>query len=165
MSLPADTDNPAARLAAHFLKDLEMPDLPPGNPALTVEAVGFARHQGDWLGVVITPRRFDLFLINGGGSLWGEIPAGQRRYLQLEGETLPFLSVDDPSIGPYQYSPLLDDVGCIPDMATARAMAWHSLGVHLQYAAPQAATPSVVDEKAATGVSRRGFFRRLAGKR
>lgn len=162
-SLPAN-DNPAERLETHFRRVLAVTVPLEANPALSVEAIGFARHQGDWLGVIVTPWRIDLLLINGGGSLWGDIPAGQRRYLQLDGETLPFLCEDDPEIGPYQSSPLVDDLACIPDMATARAMAWHSLGVHLQHSAPPAAAPQDVKE-AAPGVSRRGFFRRLAGKR
>ena len=83
-----------------------MHDMPFVNPALGVEAIGFRRHDGDWLGVMITPWFLNLFLIYGGGELWGDIPAGERRYLNLPCGTLQFLADDDPDLGPYQYCPL-----------------------------------------------------------
>ena len=53
----------------------------------------------------------------------GDIPAGERRYLNLPCGTMQFLADDDPDIGPYQYCPLIAPVDKLPDMATARFVA------------------------------------------
>lgn len=90
-------------------------------------------------------------------TLWGDIPAGQRRYLDLPDGTLPFVAVDDPSFGPYQYSPLVEPVTALADMAMARKLAAEAmagLGLPVPAPAPAAAPPG--------GVTRRGFLRRLA---
>lgn len=169
----ARTTDPSAFLEAHYQQiwTTRMHDLPFVNPALQVEAVGFVRHDGDWLGVVITPWFLNLLLLSGGGPLWGDIPAGERRYLNLPCGTLQFIADDDPEIGPYQYCPLIAPVSSIPDHATARQAALDAmrsvlsslpLGVP-ETAGPPASTPVSPAEPAAP-VSRRGFFRRLAGK-
>lgn len=153
-------ENPSALLEAHFrARPAAGAEAPAFNPALSVEAIGFVRYRGDWLGVLVTPWRLDLLLIAGGGDLWGEIPAGQRRYLDLYGATLPFVAVDEPHLGSYQYSSLVDQVGRIPDMAAAREIARDALQSYLP---PQ--PPPVSPPPPAETVSRRGFFRRLAGK-
>lgn len=168
-----ETD-PSAFLEVHYQQiwTTRMHDLPFVNPALRVEAVGFVRHEGDWLGVVITPWFLNLLLLSGGGSLWGDIPAGERRYLNLPCGTLQFIADDDPEIGPYQYCPLIAPVSSIPDHATARQAAldaMRSVLSSLPLGAPETATPpasaSVPPAEPAAPVSRRGFFRRLAGKR
>jgi len=155
---PLHRENPSAMLEAHFrTRPAAAAETLAPNPALSVEAIGFVRYRGDWLGVLVTPWRLDLLLIAGGGDLWGDIPAGQRRYLDLYGATLPFVAVDEPLLGPYQYSSLVDQVGRIPDMAAAREIARDALQSYL----PPPVSPS---PPAAATVSRRGFFRRLAGK-
>ena len=151
-------ENPSAALEAHFrARPASRAAGQAHNPALDVEALGFVRYRGDWLGVLVAPWGLDLLLIAGGGELWGEIPAGQRRYLDLYGATLPFIAVDEPLLGCYQYSPLVDQIGRVPDMAAARDIAFDALRAYLP---PPAAAPS----PPAAAVSRRGFFRRLAGK-
>lgn len=142
-----------------------MRDLPFVNPALAVEAHGFRQLDGDWLGVVITPWFVNLLLVSGGGTLWGDIPAGERRYLALPCGTMQFIADDDPDIGPYQYCPLIAPVDQLPDMATARIVAQDA--IKTVFATPVAA-PEPASAASAEGkpeVSRRGFFRRLAGKR
>lgn len=160
-------DDPTAFLEAHYrhVWQTRMHDLPFINAALGVEAVGFARYEGDWLGVVITPWFLNLLLVSGGGQLWGDIPAGERRYLNLPCGTLQFIADDDPDIGPYQYCPLIAPVSDLADMAQARLIAADALKTVFVPPAPPAEpkAPPVVEEKPA--VSRRGFFRRLAGKR
>lgn len=165
-AVPRDGD-PSAFLEAHYrhVWQTRMHDLPFVNAALAVEAVGFARYEGDWLGVVITPWFLNLLLVSGGGHLWGDIPAGERRYLNLPCGTMQFIADDDPDIGPYQYCPLIAPVDQLPDMATARLVAADAIKtVFGPPPAPVETQPAVAtDEK--TEVSRRGFFRRLAGKR
>lgn len=140
------------------------------NPALEIEAVGFVLHQGDWLGVAVSPWSCELLLIPGGGSLWGDIPPGQTRYLDLPGGTQAFVAKSDPELGAYQACTLLSSVTALPDQASARRLAQdalcHALGLPLP--SPAGAPPeSTASSEAAEAVplSRRGFFRRLAGKR
>ena len=162
-------DDPTAWLEAHYRNvwETRMRDLPFVNAALSVEAIGFQRLEGDWLGVVITPWFLNLLLVSGGGELWGDIPAGERRYLNLPCGTMQFIADDDPDIGPYQYCPLIAPVDKLPDMATARFVAADA--IKTVFAAPAAAEapPVTLGETQADApeVSRRGFFRRLAGKR
>lgn len=165
-AVPRD-DDPTAFLEAHYRQvwETRMIDMPFVNAVLSVEAIGFQRLEGDWLGVVITPWFLNLVLVSGGGQLWGDIPAGERRYLGLPCGTMQFIADDDPDIGPYQYCPLIAPVDNVPDMATARHVAADA--IRTVFSAP-AAEPEPVQQEAVaekTEVSRRGFFRRLAGKR
>lgn len=162
---------PGAWLEAHYrhLWVTRMRDMPFVNPALSVEAIGFRRHDGDWLGVVITPWFLNLFLIHGGGTLWGDIPAGERRYLNLPCGTLQFLADDDPDLGPYQYCPLIAPVSVLPDMATARQAALEALATVFA-PPPEAAAEAPAQSPAAAAdppkrVSRRGFLSTLVGRR
>lgn len=137
-----------------------MSDLPFVNPQLGVAAIGFVRHEGDWLGVMITPWFLNLFLICGGGILWSDIPAGERRYLELPCGTLQFVADDDPDLGPYQYCPLIAPVTALPDMVAALQTATEAL------AAVFAPAPKPEPEVAMVhSESRRGFLGRLAGRR
>lgn len=158
-------DDPTAFLEAHYrhVWETRMHDLPFVNTALSVEAIGFQRLDGDWLGVVITPWFLNLLLVSGGGELWGDIPAGERRYLSLPCGTMQFIADDDPDIGPYQYCPLIAPVSNLLDMATARHVAVDAIKTVFSVpgTVPEAVPQAPVVEK--TEVSRRGFFRRLAG--
>jgi [NiFe] hydrogenase assembly HybE family chaperone len=163
----ARDDDPTAFLEAHYRRiwNERMHDLPFVNPALEVAATGFRRCDGDWLGVVITPWFINLLLLAGGGRLWGDIPAGERRYVSLPCGTLQFIADDDPDLGPYQYCPLIAPVSSVPDMAVARQAAAEAL--QTVFATPPAEPEGTEPGTAAappTPVSRRGFFRRLAGR-
>lgn len=158
-------DDPSTFLAAHFEQvwQTQMHDLPFVNPALQVEAIGFVRYSGDWLGVVVTPWFLNLFLLNGGGSLWGDIPAGQRRYLELPCGALQFIADDDPVIGPYQYCPLIAPVTGIAGMGQARQAALDALRTAFAIPAKPVEPPPAPAAEAEP--ARRGFLRRLAGRR
>ena len=157
---PVHAQDPAALLETHF-RLWPTPAGMPENPRLEVAALGFSRYRGDWLGVLVTPAFVRLLLLPGGGSLWGDIPAGQRRYLDLAGGTLTFFAEEAPSIGAYQWAALVDSVAALPDMASARLLALDGLSLATGALPELAATPP----EPAPAVSRRGFFRRLAGKR
>jgi [NiFe] hydrogenase assembly HybE family chaperone len=166
-AVPRD-EHPAAWLEAHYRRVLaeRMQDLPFIHPDLGVEAVGFARHEGDWLGVVITPWFLNLFLISGGGSLWDDISAGQRRNVALPCGTLQFIADDDPDLGLYQYCPLIAPVTDLPDMATARQTAQDAL-IAVFTPPPEPAPeppPPAATEATKPPLSRRGFLRRVAGQ-
>ena len=160
-------NNPASLLERCFG---ERRDQPAVNPLLTCCAVGFFCYRGDWLGVLITPWFMDLFLLPGGGSLWGNIPAGQRRYVELPQGAVPFTAADDPKIGLYQYSPLVAPVSTLPDMTAAVKLAQEVMrGISGELSPPATATGASEERMVMAGNpeinSRRGFFRRLAGKR
>lgn len=166
----ARLDNPSDFLAAHYqhVWETRMHDMPFVNPVLSVETVGFFQQQGDWIGVVITPWFINLFLVYGGGELWGDIPAGERRYLSLPCGTLQFIADDDPDIGPYQYCPLIAPVSDVADMATARQAALDAIAAVMvpppePIAEAENTEQPVLPEK--RDVSRRGFFKTLAGRR
>jgi len=120
--------DPSAQVEAHFraVWASSMHDMPFVNPALAVEAVGFRRFAGDWLGVVITPWFINLFLLPGGGRLWQDLPTGEHRQLALPAGTMEFIA-DHPGAGQglpaYQYCPLLAPVQHIPDQDLARQIA------------------------------------------
>jgi len=157
-------ESPAALLAAHYRAVWQRgePDMAEINPALDVESLGFARHAGDWFGVVITPWFLRLYLLPGGGTLWGEIPAGQRRFLELPGGTLPFVAAREEELGTYQFSTLIMPMSLVPDMAAARQIAVDALQAFI-FGMPSVVPPSP-PAAPAPDTSRRGFFRRLAGK-
>lgn len=162
----ARRDDPSAFLEAHYrqLWATQRDALPSPNESLQVAAIGFSRVDGDWLGVMVTPWFLNLMLLPGGGNLWGDIPAGQRRYLELACGTVQFIADDDSELGPYQYCPLIAPVSAVADMATARQAALDAMAT---VATPPA--PSVVEampaEPAQRNVSRRGFLRALTGRR
>lgn len=159
-------EDPTAFLEAHYRQvwQSRMQDLPFVNPALGVAAVGFRRHEGDWLGVMVTPWFLNLFLLSGGGRLWGDIPAGERRYLELPCGTLQFIADDDAELGPYQYCPLMAPVTHLPDMATALAAAGDALRTAFAPPPPAAPQPEPAATEADPAPSRRAFLRRLAGR-
>lgn len=159
-------DDPSEFLAAHYqhVWQTRMTDLPFVNPALAVEVIGFTQQQGDWVGVVVTPWFINLFLFSGGGELWGDIPAGERRYVNLPCGTLQFIADDDPGLGPYQYCPLIAPVSSVADMATARQAALDAMAAVMTPPAPPVAEVSPA-ERAKRDVSRRGFLRALSGRR
>lgn len=161
-------DDPSGFLEAHYTRvwETRMHDLPFVNPALGVAAVGFRQHEGDWLGVMVTPWFLNLFLLSGGGRLWGDIPAGERRYLELPCGTLQFIADDDPDIGPYQYCPLIAPVTGLADMETALVAARDALAAAFVPPAPPAteSQPEPQAPQPKPPVSRRAFLRRLAGK-
>jgi len=161
-------EHPAAWLESHYRRVLaeRMQDLPFLHRDLGVEAIGFTRHEGDWLGVVVTPWFLNLFLIFGGGRLWEDISAGQRRLVGLPCGTLQFIADDDPDLGPYQYCPLIAPVTDLPDMAAARQAAQDALAaVFTLPPEPAAETPPPEAEAAQPQFSRRGFLRRVTGQK
>lgn len=143
----------------------------PVNPRLGFASVGFTRFQGDWLGVVITPQCIDLMLLPGGGSLWGDVPPGQRRYIDLPHQTVAFVATEDPQIGPYQHAAVVADASSLTDMVTAVRLAEQVMaGICGTDSSPALVlTAADRDAGAVPGLpattSRRAFFRRLAGKR
>jgi [NiFe] hydrogenase assembly HybE family chaperone len=156
--------NPAALIKAHFeqMWATDMAKITASNPCLQFELIDVVRCEGDWLAAVVAPWAISLLLLNGGGRLWGDIPAGQRRYLDLPGTTLPFVAETDADIGSWQTAALVEAIDQVADMAAARRLARDGLQMALGLAQTNDVAQAM-EPKAP--VTRRGFFRRLAGKR
>jgi [NiFe] hydrogenase assembly HybE family chaperone len=165
--------DPAPLVEAHFraVWASSMHDLPFVNPALAVEAVGFQRLDGDWLGVVITPWFINLFLLPGGGRRWQELPTGEHRRLGLPVGEMEFIA-DNPgpeSVLPaYQYCPLLAPVQQVVDQEQARQIAAEMLATVLAPPAPAGPPVAAMASPAAdvtpppadvASPARRGFLR------
>jgi [NiFe] hydrogenase assembly HybE family chaperone len=172
-------DDPSAALVAHFDKVWRdsMQDMSFVNPALQVEAVGFRRHDGDWVGALITPWFLNLFVLPGGGALWQDLPTGEQRSVDFPVGKLDFIADNNPGapIGAYQYCPLLHPVQQVPDQAAARDAALAALaGLFApqanasQLSAESAAPAPVADSLpsgAPTAPARRAFLGGFAGRR
>jgi [NiFe] hydrogenase assembly HybE family chaperone len=165
--------DPGARVLAHFrtVWETAMHDMPFVNTALQVEATEFRRIDGDWLGVVITPWFINLFLLPGGGTLWADWPSGEQRGVALPVGTMDFIADNpgaDAALPAYQYCPLVSPVQSVADQAAAREIAAAALATVLapppaSEGPADAATPAA--PPSADPASRRGFLRKLAGRR
>lgn len=130
------------------------------NPALPREVLACLRHRGDWLAVVVAPELVRLLLLPGGGELWGDIPAGQTRFLTLGAMDWRFQAATAERLGDFQFCNLVDSPLSVADGATARRIAIDALatlGVELPVA-------TVNEAPAPRPVSRRGFLRLLGGR-
>lgn len=125
------------------------------------EVVHWAELQGDWLVAVANPDRARLILLPAGGSLWGDIPLGQKRYITLVEQSWVFVAAEDEVLGAYQSCQLAEAADGVTSLALAREVcldALKLLGIAPPPPSPQAAEP-------AQPVSRRGFLRALTGRR
>jgi [NiFe] hydrogenase assembly HybE family chaperone len=158
MTAPAtwqtDPTSALAQRCAAMAEDL------PGNPALSAEVCWCARERGDWLAAVIAPSFVRIFLLPGGGELWGDIPLGQQRYLALGSMDWRFAAAHDPVLGDYQFVDLVLPVSKVLGMAAARLLAGDArLALGLLAAMPK------TSEEPSKPVSRRGFLRAFTGRR
>lgn len=116
------TDDPSARLAHAFSAIAErMRGLGFFNPALHVEAVGFAPWQTHWLGVMVTPWSINLLLVP--RTIEASTPAmGQTCRHRFPAGDYDFIGAHDPLIGAYQMCSLFSPPA-FNDQATAREVA------------------------------------------
>ena len=121
---PPATGDPSARLEAAFrVASHRLRGLSIANPALDVEAVGFAPWEGRWLGVMVTPSSINLMLVPDDPAAWRSlVPGAKRRYRFPAGE-YEFIGAHDPDIGEFQVCSLFSPVHEFADHATARLVA------------------------------------------
>jgi [NiFe] hydrogenase assembly HybE family chaperone len=93
------------------------------NPALAVDAVGFAPWQGHWLGVMVTPWFMNLVLLPHDRSRWQPLPVGGKRKLRFPAGVYEFIGADDPLVGEHQTCSLFSPVLEFEDHAAARLVA------------------------------------------
>jgi [NiFe] hydrogenase assembly HybE family chaperone len=116
--------NPAPRLAAAFRAAAErMRGLAVVNPALQVEAVGFAMWEGRWLGVMVTPWSMNLMLLPGDAVAWQALAQGEKRRYRFPAGDYEFIGAVDPAIGEFQICSLSSPVHQFADHATAQRVA------------------------------------------
>lgn len=78
-----------------------MQDVPMLNPALHVEALGFAPWNGHMLGVVISPWFVNLAIVRGSCEGWTAANEGEAVMHALPCGTLPFLGASEPEAGDF----------------------------------------------------------------
>ncbi len=116
--------DPSPRLVATFRTvATRMQGLSFVNPAIEVEAVGFAPWESHWLGVMVTPWFMNLTLLPRDPSAWQPLAPGAKRRYAFPAGIYEFVGASDTVIGDYQvcslFSPLLE----FDDHATARLVA------------------------------------------
>jgi len=103
--------DPSARLTEAFRAvAARMDGLPIVNPALAVEAVGFAPWQGHWLGVMLTPWFMNLVIAPGDESAWQPLPPGARRSHAFPAGAYEFIGARDEIAGEFQMCSLFSPV-------------------------------------------------------
>ena len=113
--------DPSARLTAAFRKvAARMQGLALVNPALEVEAVGFAPWERHWLGVMVTPWFMNLTLLPRDPVAWYPLAQGCKRRYAFPAGTYEFVGANDPAIGDFQVCSLFASLLEFDDHATAR---------------------------------------------
>jgi [NiFe] hydrogenase assembly HybE family chaperone len=117
-------DDPSARLEAAFrrIEAERMADVPMLNRALAVEAVGFERRDGRWLGVLVTPWFMNLVLLPAEGE-WKSVAEGERSFRRFAGRDYAFLGGCEPEVGEFKSCSLFSPMGEMPNQDSARAIA------------------------------------------
>jgi [NiFe] hydrogenase assembly HybE family chaperone len=131
-----------------------MADVPILNAALRVEAVGFQRWQGYWLGIVVTPWCMSVLLVP--ESEAGGAPAGanQRRYVRVPYGELAFLNSSEPELGAFQTCALFSPMDRFATQAQASSTARAAM-LALMAPPPQA---QAAPRDSASCASRRRFL-------
>ncbi|GAB4354946.1 MAG: hypothetical protein Kow006_20990 [Gammaproteobacteria bacterium] len=174
---PVEGEPLPGRLVKTFqrVRDERMADLPICNPHLDVEAVGFRRWEGQWVGVLITPWTIGLYILPDDESRWPRVPTGGRCNWRLPAGEYQFLVDQEAELGPFHVCTLMSPVQQFTDQATARASAEAVLeklfgdddgsgeGVPRarQARVQQLTDPQVEEPLTARGVTRRDFLRKF----
>lgn len=177
-ALPYDND-PSSRIEAMYRQvwETSMHDMPFVNNALVVSAIGFRRHEGDWVGAVVTPWFLNLFVLPGGGQLWSDMASGDRVRIAFPVGALEFIADYHPDgdVPAYQYCPLFAPVTQFVNQESAVAAAEAALeslfvpppveAESTPAPAPEQEQKPEADVESEPVPARRAFFRGLAGSR
>jgi [NiFe] hydrogenase assembly HybE family chaperone len=116
--------DPSSRLTAAYRAIAKrMEGLNFVNPAVDVEAVGFAPWDKHWLGVMVTPWFINLMLLPRELDGWTSLPQGMTLRYRFPAGDYTFISSRDEAVGEYQMCSLISPLLEIPDHATARQVA------------------------------------------
>jgi [NiFe] hydrogenase assembly HybE family chaperone len=108
----------AARAAAARMEGLAFV-----NPALAVDAVGFAPWNGHWLGVLLTPWSMNLVLAPRDRAAWPDVAQGAKLRLRFPAGDYDFVGARDDDVGETLVCSLFSPVLEFEDQATARLVA------------------------------------------
>ena len=114
------------------------------NAALRVEAVGFRRWQGAWLGALVTPWSLNLVLTPGDGD-WTPLAAGAERFVDFPAGRFRFLAGHDPIAGESHSCSLFSPVLAFADHEAARVAA--AAAVEALLADPEAPQPRAMSKR------------------
>jgi [NiFe] hydrogenase assembly HybE family chaperone len=155
MAVRVFAQDPSSQVEQAFrrIEAERMAGLPFCNPALRVEAVGFARHDDQWLGALVTPWTLNLILVPGSAATWISAPEGRRLMIGYPAGQFAFLGGDEEEIGEYLACPLFASMAQFNDQQTARLSAHASLIALLQGSAVGDHAPGKVESP-----SRRRLF-------
>lgn len=145
-------DDRVGKLASHFELVLRerMRGLPIVNPDLEVEAVGFRKHSGHVVGVLVTPWFMNLVLLPGTEE-YASLSPGETVTVASCNESVEFTVTSDDAAGSYLTAVLFRSMGDFPDQATARAVAGEVMHLLLD--------ENAENRDAKRRVSRRDLFR------
>lgn len=121
------TEDPSLRVVQTFqrIQRERMAEVPILHPALAVEAVGFQRWQGQWLGMLVTPWCMSVLLLPGQAAGWQSVAGNKRRFVRLPAGDFAFLGSREEGLGEFQtcslFSPMQRFAGQSEAVATARA--------------------------------------------
>jgi [NiFe] hydrogenase assembly HybE family chaperone len=165
----APLPDPSARLdAAYRAIARRMEGLNFVNPAIEVEAVGFAPWESHWLGVMVTPWFINLMLLPREAAAWSSLPQGRTLRYHFPAGDYDFISSRDEAVGEYHMCSLISPLLHVPDHATAREIARCAREALLDRAnapaaeAPEPAPPGPLarlHERADAPMSKRDFLR------
>ena len=127
------------------------------NPALAVEAVGFARRDGRWLGVLVTPWSMNLVAAPADPRAWPAVAPGAKLRLSFPAGEFEFVGARDATAGEHLACSLFSPVLEFADQATARAVAQHALVALLDPHTADEVGP--VERRATAPLSRRELLR------
>lgn len=135
--------NPASDVVRAFARiaATRMAGLPLNNPALAVEACGFRRWNGLWLGVLVTPWAINLMLLPGGNPDFRRLGPDRRQTWAFPSGEYAFHGAEDDALGAYQacslFSPAFE-FACQEDARQAAQAALQALFVPEDSADPRA---------------------------
>jgi len=148
--------DPSARLNASFGDAAErMQGLAIVNPALEVEAVGFAPWQDHWLGVMVTPWFMNLVLLPRVRSRWQSIPVGGKRTLQFPAGVYEFIGAADAGVGEHQTCSLFSPMHEFENHAAARLVAQLARAALLDPANAEVPERAIAAPSSSTGAAHR----------
>ncbi len=120
---------PPQRLESAFraIHAQRMRGLPLVNDALAVEAVGFRRWEGRWLGVLVTPWFINLVLLPDEPARWQSAPPREQVRYEFPAGEFDFIAGFEPACGEFQSCSLFSPVFEFRQQVVARATAQAAL--------------------------------------
>lgn len=157
-----DHPDPSSLLTSMFAAAAErMRTLPVFNPALEVEAVGFAPWEGRWLGVMVTPWFMNLTLLRADPARWQPLAIGAKRRYRFPAGDYEFIGAQDPAIGDFQICSLFSPMHDFADHPTARLVAQLARDALLDPANAEAPEPAPAESSAPDSGTTPGPLARL----